>query len=300
MLSIMMKVLVLALALPLVGCVVGSAGTAPGGGDDMTGSDGSGSGSGTMMTGLSGHITTNTTWTGTEAISGAVTIDPGVTVTVMAGTTINVAASASITVSGTLDIEGKSGSGVTIGPASGTGFGGIDIPSGGVLTMKYTTVTGAEVATSTSGTTTISDSHLSNSPGDLIIMGGGTVTLMYSQLGVEAPASDTTHCNMHFNAGSDVIKVSHTNVTNTPATNPSAPTFGIMFYGGQAADFTYDNWVLNSTNVDPQPGVSGDFSNSYFTGTVPSGVGLTVNTPAAARLAVCNGANDATCAGVHP
>jgi hypothetical protein len=73
-----------------------------------------------------------------------------------------------------------------------------------------------------------------------------------------------------------------------------------MFYAGQAADFTYDNWVSNSTNVEPQPGVSGDFSNSYFTGTVPSGVGLTVNTPAAARLAVCNGANDAMCAGVHP
>jgi hypothetical protein len=294
----MMKALAVVLALPLVACVVGSGGMLPptGGGDDMTGDDGSG----TTMNGLSGHITTNTTWTGTEAIAGAVTIDPGVTVTVMAGTTITVSASASITVSGTLDIEGASGSEVTIGPATGTSFGGIDIEMGGVLTMKYTTVTGAEVATSTSGTTTISDSHLSNSPGDLIIMGGGTVTLMYSQLGVEAPASDTTHCNMHFGGTGNVIKVSHTNITNTPATNPSAPTFGVMFYDGQAADFTYDNWVSNSTNVDPQPGVNGDFSNGYFTGTVPSGVGLTVNTPAAARLAACNGTNDAMCAGVHP
>jgi len=113
------------------------------------------------------------------------------------------------------------------------------------------------------------------------------------------PGSDTTHCNMHFNAGS-TIKVSHTNITNTPATNPSAPTFGIMFYGGQNADFTYDNWVSNSTNVDPQPGVTGDFSNDYFTGTVPSGAGLIVGTPMAARLAVCNGTNDAVCAGFHP
>ena len=294
----MMKALALVLALPLVACVVGSGGVAPTGGDDTTGGD---DGSGTTPTsGLSGHITTNTTLSGMEAVSASVTIDPGVTVTVMAGTTITVAASASITVSGTLDIEGASGSAVTIGPATGTAFGGIDVEMGGVLTMKYATVTGAEVATSTSGTTTISDSHLSNSPGDLIIMSGGTVTLMYSQLGVEAPASDTTHCNMHFGGAADVIKVTHTNITNTPATNPTAPTFGIMFYGGQAADFTYDNWVMNSTNVDPQPGVSGDFSNSYFTGTVPSGVGLTVNTPAAARLVACNGTNDAMCAGVHP
>lgn len=294
----MIKALALVLALPLAACVVGS-GTTPGG-DDGTGDDGSGGGSGTMMTGLSGHITTNTTLMGTQTITGSVTIDPGVTVTVMAGTAITVQPSAAITVSGTLDLEGASGSEVTIGPSGGAAFGGIDIPSGGVLTMKYTTVTGAEVATSTSGTTTISDSHLSNSPGDLIIMGGGSVTLTYSQLGVEAPASDTTHCNMHFNAGGNVIKVSHTNITNTPSTNPSAPTFGIMFYGGQAADFTYDNWVSNSTNVEPQPGVSGDFSNSYFTGTAPSGVGMTVNTPAAARLAACDGTNDAMCAGVHP
>jgi hypothetical protein len=295
----MIKVLALGLALPLVACVVGSGGMLPptGGGDDMTGDDGSGT---TPPSGLSGHITTSTTWTGTEAIAAAVTIDPGVTVTVMAGTTISVQASGSISVAGTLDIEGASGSMVTIKPASGTSFGGIDVPMGGVLTMKYATVTGTEVSTSTSGTMTISDSHLSNSPGDLIIMGGGTVTLMYSQLGVEAPASDTTHCNMHFGGAGNVIKVSHTNITNTPATNPTAPTFGVMFYAGQAADFTYDNWVSNSTNVDPDPGVSGDFSNGYFTGTVPSGVGLTVNTPAAARLVACNGTNDAMCAGVHP
>ena len=291
----MMKVLSLALALPLVACVVGSAGMPPatGGDDDMTGS---GSGS---ATGMSGHITTDTTWTGTEAIASSVTIDPGVTVTVMGGTTITVAPTASITVSGTLDIEGASGSGVTIGPATGVRFAGINIPTGGVLTMKYTTMTGGEVATSDTGKTTISDSHLSNSPGDLIIMGGGSITLTYSQLGVEAPASDTTHCNMHFGAAS-TIKVSHTNITNTPATNPSAPTVGIMFYGGQTADFTYDNWVSNSANVDPQPGVSGDFSNSYFTGTAPSGAGLIVGTPMAARLAVCNGTNAATCAGMHP
>ena len=56
-------------------------------------------------------------------------------------------------------------------------------------------------------------------------------------------------------------------------------------------------WSTSSPNVDP--GVSGDFSNIYFTGTAPSGVGLTVNNPAAARLAVCNGTNDAMCAGVH-
>jgi hypothetical protein len=294
----MMKALAAVLALPLFGCVVGSSGTAPsGGGGDDTGGSGDGSGSGTM-TGTAGHITTNATWTGTQAISASITIDPGVTVTVTAGTAITVDPNASITISGTLDIEGATGSLVTIAPSSGSSFSGISTEDGGTLTMKYTTVTGTEVETSGTGKTMISDSQLSHSPGDLLIMSGGTVTFMYSQLGSET--ADTTHCNMHFNAGGNTIKVSHSNIVNNPATNPSAPTYGIMFYGGQAADFTYDNWVSNSTNVDADPGVNGDFSFSYFTGTKPSGVGLTVASPAAARIAVCTGTNDATCAGPHP
>ncbi len=171
---------------------------------------------------------------------------------------------------------------------------------GGVLTMKYTTMTGGELTTSGTGAATLTDSHLSNSPGDLLIMNGGTVTMEYSQLGVETPAADTTHCNMHFAGTGNVIKVSHSNVVNTPATNPSAPTYGIMFYSGQTANFTYDNWISNSTNVDTQPGISGDFSEGYFTGTAPSGVGVTLTNAATAPLAACTGTNDTVCAGPHP
>ena len=298
---LMMKAFALVLTLPLVACVVG-AGTTPAGGDDTTtGDDGSGTPGPGSGTGISGHVTTDTTWTGMEMISGSVTIDPGVTVTAMGGTTISIDTSATLTISGTLNLQGATGNGITISPAgTATAFGGIAIPMGGALTMSYTTVTGAEVTTSGTGVTMISDSHLSNSPGDLLIMNGGTVTMMYSQLGVEAPASDTTHCNMHFGGTTgNVIKVSHTNVVNTPATNPSAPTYGVMFYNGQGADFTYDNWVSNSTNVDPTPGVTGDFSYGFFTGTGPSGNGLTMTNLAPARLDTCNGTNDAMCAGPH-
>ena len=299
----MMKAFALLLSLPLVACTVGSGAMNPGGGGGTMGDDdGSGSGNPMPTSGISGHITANATWMGAEAITDAVTIDPGVTVTVMPGTSISVDTSATITISGTLDIEGTTGTGngVTIAATGAAFFGGISIPAGGMLTMKYTTLTGAEVTTSGTGITTISDSHLSNSPGDLLIMNGGNVTVMYSQLGVEAPAIDSTHCNMHFAGAGNVIKVSHTSVTNTPATNPSAPTYGIMFYSGQGADFTYDNWVSNSNNIEPDPGVNGDFSFGYFTGTVASVTGLTMNSLAVARLAVCDGNNDAMCAGPHP
>jgi hypothetical protein len=72
-----------------------------------------------------------------------------------------------------------------------------------------------------------------------------------------------------------------------------------MFYGGMNADFKLNNWFANTVDVDitETSPVTGDFSNGWFDKGVPSGAGITVNEPAAARLPACDGTNDATCAG---
>jgi hypothetical protein len=259
----MMKALVLALSLPLVACVVGT-------GQPTTGDNQPPPGDAPPGNGISGHITANTTWMGTVTISGNVTIDPGVTVTIAAGAMINVNANASITVNGTLDgSAGTSASKITIHPDAGAAhFGpgetGVLIPMGGSVTYHYVTQDGAGVGTM-GGTFTAVDSELRNAGGDYLVMGGGTVNVTYSTLGV-LTGTNSTHCNMHMDSGvTNTITVSHTNV--------GMAAYGIMFYGGTGADFTFDNWVGNMIDVDSQPGVTGDFSNSYFPKGAPVAVG---------------------------
>jgi hypothetical protein len=251
----MMKALALALSLPLAACVVGSAqmtgdDNQPPPGDDQP-----------PPNGVSGHITADTTWMDDTFISGLTTIDPGVTVTIPAGATIRVGTNGSVVVQGTLDASaGTSAAKITIHPDAGAahfgpGESGITAATGGSITYHYVTQDGSGLAT-TGGTFTAVDSELRNSAGDWLVMAGGTVNVTYSTLGV-VTGTNTTHCNMHFNSGSpNTVTVSHTNVGMAP--------YGIMFYGGTQADFTYDNWTGNQIDVDAQPGVTGDFSNSYF------------------------------------
>ena len=127
-------------------------------------------------------------------------------------------------------------------------------------------------------------------------MNGGNLTVHNSSVGLAlGQTGDTTHCDQHFGGVGNVISVTHTNL--------STSSYGIMFYGGTGADFTYDNWVSNSTNVDAQPGVSGDFSYSYFQRGAPVGVGgatITAGNLAVAMLPACTGANAAMCAGPNP
>jgi len=266
----------LVLVLGLAGCGVGSDPPA----------DGSG--------GSPGHITASTTWTGTQQIDAATTIDPGVTVTVAPGTTISIKTGVKLTVAGTLELSGTSASKVTVQPAAGAAsFSGIDISSGGQLAMAYTVMTGGSIVTTGTGKATIRDSQLSHAPGDLLIMNGGTVDVQYTAIGVEPPATDTTHCDAHFGGtGGNTITFTHSNI--------STSAYGLMFYAGQAANMQYDNWFSNQTNVDLQPGVTGDFSSGYFQGSPPTGAGIMANGLASARLPACTGANDATCAGPRP
>ncbi|MBS1121194.1 MAG: hypothetical protein H6Q90_3422 [Deltaproteobacteria bacterium] len=281
----MKKLLVFALSLPLVACVVGDQGqtgddgTGGGGGGGGGGGSGSGSGSGS---GVAGHITADTTWSGTQAIDSATTIDAGVTVTVAAGTTVTIKSSASLTIEGILDIQGTSAAKVTIAATTPTDtHGGLRIPAGGELRMHYAVQSGGGISTSGSGKATIVDSSLSNpgtpsSRGDFLVMNGGTLDMQFSEIGLAT--GDGTHCAFHFGGSGNTISVTHSTIQGDP--------YGLMFYGGTGAIFTSNNWE-NPINVDTSPGVAGDFSNSFFQGGAPtpgSGATLTLNTLSATRL----------------
>jgi hypothetical protein len=235
-----------------------------------------------MVTEVSGTIGANATWQDTIKITGAITIPAGVTVTVMPGTTILVMGSTyGITIGGTLDIQGTASSNVTLNPTPASShWSGVVINSGGSMIAHYLVEAGGELYTSGSAKLTLIDSQLSRAVHDLIVMSGGTLDVEYSSIGLETTAADTTHCDMHMQGAGNVIKVTHSNI--------STALYAIMFYGGTAADFTYDNWFQNTTTVDlvPGPPVSGDFSHGWFQSGKPTGTGITANNLATARLPV--------------
>jgi hypothetical protein len=273
----MNKVLAAALSLPLIACVVGDSGSTTGnpGGDPGTGSDmGSDPGNpGGTGTGISGHITSDTTWSDTVTISGNVTIDAGVTVTVAAGATVKVAGTAGINVLGTLNVAGTAASHATITPDTGTNFQAISV--GGTVTATFASINGAEIQLS-GGSFTASDSKLWGAPGDLLVMNGGTINVTYSNIG--DATSDTTHCNMHFGGTTpNTITIEHNNITSRP--------YGLMFYSGTNADFKNNNWT-NQIDIEPGvSGVTGDASGSYFAKGQPAGTtGITYGTLAPAAL----------------
>ncbi len=233
---------------------------------------------GTPVTNVSGTISTSGTWTGIVNVTGPVTIATGCTITVDAGTTIKVAsASAGITIDGTFDIEGTKAMPVTIEPAtSGGHWAGFGISANATLTAHYMNENGGGVhLIATTAQATIIDSTMARANGDLLTMQGGNVDVEYSWIGLEPPMADTTHCDMHF-GGTVTIKVTHTNV--------STSAYGIMFYAGVGADFTYDNWFSNSLDIDAGAGVQGDFSFSWFERAPTAHAGLTMNSMASARL----------------
>jgi hypothetical protein len=267
--AVMNKVLAAALALPLVACVVGDSGTTTGdpGGNPGGSNSGSNSGSNTGGgDGVSGHITADTTWSGTVNISGNVFIDQGVTVTVAAGAEVDVAPQAGITVTGTLDIQGTAASHAVIKPASGGTFGAFSVA--GTVTAAFASINGATFEIS-NGSLTMTDSKVWGAPGDLLVMNGGTINVTYTNIG--DATTDTTHCNMHFGGtATNTITIEHDNIVARP--------YGLMFYSGTNADFKNNNW---SNQIDIEPGISGvtgDASGSWFMKGQPSGTqGITFN-----------------------
>jgi hypothetical protein len=259
----------------------------PGGGDPGTADPGTGTvdpndpGPGTgPVTQVSGHITASTAWSGSVHVVGNVIIDAGVVVTVMPGTTVDVEGNNQygITVSGTLAIQGRKDAKVTFRSAvAGQYWADVTVPDGGVLDAHYLVQTGGGLTIVRSGKATIVDSHFSHVGGDLLTMRGGTLDMTYSEIGL-ATGRDTSHCDVHVGT-SPIIRLSHSNL--------SAASFGIMFYGGNNADFTYDNWFGNSLDVATvtAPPVTGDFSHSYFAKGAPSHAGFTMTDMATAMVA---------------
>jgi hypothetical protein len=312
----MMKALVLALSLTLVACMVGETGNPSpgGGGGGGGGTGGGGGGGGSGGSGGSGEITTDTTWSGTMTIDGNVTVDPGVTLTISAGAMIEVATGVSITVKGTLLSNGAAGTPVLIQPADGAanfgaGESGVIVGDGTVaaaLTYTFTKQIGGGILVNGASTATLTDSMFAQSDGDFLVTAAGTtpaiVVAKHIQIGLDT-GTDTTHCDTHFGGGT--LTMVHSVITNTPGTNPRAPTYGSMFYGGTGAKFMYNNWLANSTEVDATPGVvSGDFTSGYFMGAPPTAMsGITLDTPVNTTTpnpaCPADTSLDTTCAGIH-
>lgn len=245
-------------------------------GDPTSGDPGTGSG---PVTEVSGHITASATWSDTVHVTGALTIDPGVTVTVAPGATIDVASGANvpITVQGTLAIQGTKASKVVVRTAiSGEFWYGFAVPSGGQLTASYLVEIGGGLVISGTGRVTLVDSQLSHAPRDLLTMVGGTLDMTYSAIGVEPGQKDTTHCDMHV-SGAVTITATHSNF--------STAAYGLMLYSASLADFRYTNWFGNTIDIAVSPPVAADLSNSYFAKGAPSLAGLKLDNPAGGRIA---------------
>jgi hypothetical protein len=232
------------------------------------------------VTEVSGHIAASTSWQDTIHITGSVTIDAGATVTVLPGTKIAVTTSkgVAITVLGTLDVQGTKASPAVIRPAVADEFwSDTSVAQGGTMKASYLVQTGGGISIVAGAKVTLVDTQLSHSPGDFLVMSGGTLDMSYSAIGLELGQRDTTHCDLHV-AGPITLTVTHSNI--------STSAYGIMFYGGINADFTYDNWFGNGIDVerDPTP-VTGDFSHSYFARGAPAGPGLSATSMATSRVA---------------
>jgi hypothetical protein len=263
--------LVATMSMSWMGCTADMADPA-GGGDDGTGTGTGGNssidpGPGTgPVTEASGHITSNTTWSDRIHVASTITVDPNVTLTIAAGTTVNLETNGGIAVSGTLALQGTSTSKVVLRAATAGGYWStISVPSHGTVTASYLVQVGGVLAI-TGGSVTLVDSHMALARGDLLTMDGGTLDMSYSQIGLELGQQDTSHCDLHV-SNAPTVKITRSNM--------STSSYGIMFYGGTNATFTYTNWFGNGVDVDAKPQVSGDFSHSYFAKGAPTGGGIT-------------------------
>lgn len=279
-----MRLLPALLCLPIAACLVGETGTATPGDDD--GQDGQDmGGNGEHMDppldppeGDPAQITADTTWTGTVAVDVITTINAGVTLTVAPGTTINMKSGAQIKVAGIMDVQGTAADKVTIAATVPTQpHAGISVQSGGQLKLSYAVQSGGGIYTTNGATAIIRDTTLSNpggpsSRGDFLVMGGGTLDMQYSEIGLSS--GDGTHCNLHFGGQNNTITIMNSTIRGVP--------YGLMLYGGQNANLTNNNWD-NPIDIDTQPGVSANIEGSYFKrgAPTPNGGAQLTGTPSA-------------------
>lgn len=278
--AVMNKLLALGLSLPLVGCVIGS-GTDPAGGTGPGGSGGSDIGPGPGPGG--DHITADMTWTSAMSVTSTTTVDAGVKLTIAAGTTVKFGPSGAIVVNGSLDIQGTKAQPVNLVEANiGDHFIGTTVSAGGAINMSYTVQNGGGITVNPGGKLTVTNSRMSHSSHDFLVVTDGTVDVSYSSIGMDPDGgADTTHCDIHLGGSGSAVKITHSNI--------STSVYGIMLYGGNNVDLTFNNWSNNSfTQIDTQPMVSADISNGFFDKAPVAGpqATLTYNNPAPNRLPV--------------
>jgi len=209
------------------------------------------------------------------------TIDTGVTLTIAPGTTIRFAEGKSLVISGSLDVRGQKAAVVKLSPAiAGGHYDGISVAASGQLNMTYGVQVGGGIVVD-GGKITVSDSFMSQAPGDFLsILGAATVTVSYSQFGLgTGGGSDTTHTDVYISGAGSTISITHTNISTAP--------FGVMLYGGTGVNLTKNNWFSNFTDIDTQAGVMGDVSGGWFPNGAPMaapGATLIVTNAATSRL----------------
>jgi len=222
---------------------------------------------------ITGSIKADETWSGARQLKGNVVIESGVTVTVDPGANIEVATGASIDVEGTLAVHGEKGNVSTIATPDGQFWLGVQVA--GTYTMTYGVQSGGAIITMAPGASvTVTDSELSAALGDFLILNGGSMDVEFSNVGLAT--GDHTHCNVHVNEAASI--------TFTHNVNQGVP-YGLMLYAGTGANFTHNNWLGNTYDVEPQPAGTGSFNEGYFEKGVPPGVaGSTFDNLAAAPL----------------
>jgi hypothetical protein len=218
---------------------------------------------GGMSVGKADHIGASTTWSGAVLIDRPTTVDSGATLTISAGTVISVKNAASLVIAGIVDIQGKAKAKVIIAaPTPAESHAGISVLGGGELRMHHCMLSGGGLTIGPNGKAKISDSTLTNPrTGDALAMNSGTLDMQFSE--IRMAAGDGGHTALVFNGAGNSISVTHCTIRGA--------VYGLMFYGGQNAVFTDNNWD-NEINVDATSGVSGDFSGSYFRGNAPVSV----------------------------
>lgn len=225
---------------------------------------------------ITGFITESQTWSGDRTIEDFVTIDRGATVTVAAGTRLHALTASAIEVDGTLVFEGTAAQPIEL-TSSIAGEFWLGINVAGELEMHYVDQRGGGVSTiAGDARVTIEDSRLSSAIGDLLVTDGGSVDISYSDIGVAE--GDHTHCNLHLNSVRS-FRFTHSNNVGV--------SYGLMLYGG-TGDFSHNNWMGNLVDIEPEPGGTGSFDDSYFARGTPPGVpGSTFANPATEPLADC-------------
>jgi hypothetical protein len=249
--------------------------------DMVAGDDDDGSGTPdatipTMTTDVSTDITADTEWSGLVKVHAAINIDAGVTLTIDPGTVVQLDPTAAFTVKGTVNANGAKNNVVTIGPGTASRFWGDWTLSTGVINMTYVEMKGGGFQISNTGKLVARDSEFSQHTHDLLVMSGGEVDMQYSWIGMPEGQTDTTHCDMHFEGGSPMVTVSHSNI--------STSAYGIMFYAGTGVNLTYNNWFSNQLDMEKLGNTTGDVSFGWFKVGTPSASSLTANSMATAMV----------------